>query len=374
MGILKSAVFGLLLIGVAIILLFWAEGRAVNTARALEEGAGLVAEIAADRIDPAHDGKLVHITGDAVAQDVPADSRFGVRAEGAMRLVRNVEMLQWKEISREVERTGNDGKIVKTTVYDYERVWSPTAIDSSRFKSASAPRNPAMPVQGDTFDVMAAKIGRFLIAGNEVAALSRKTPLPLSEDGIRQAAAALGGAKPMWLVNDQFLSASDPDNPKIGDIRIGYERGDVSRVSAVGKQQGDRLVSYTASNGRDVFLIQNGQASAADMFRDAIAGNTALTWVIRCGGLALMFGGFMLTFAPLTGTLGRLPLIGGLVRGGAGLAALAMTLLLGGLVIGIGWIFFRPLLGIAIIAGGVALAFVLGIFGKKKEAAAAAQA
>jgi hypothetical protein len=372
MGILKSAFFGLLLIAAAAILLFWAEGRAVNTARALEEGAGLVIEIDAGKVDPANDGKLVHLSGHAVAQDVPADTRFGTKAEGAMRLVRKVEMLQWREVAREVERTGNDGKVVKTTVYDYEKVWSAMPISSSGFKAASAPKNPPMPVQGDTFDVLAAKVGGFTIAGNEVAALSRKTPLPLADAGIRQAAAALGGTKPMWLVNDMFLSASDPDSPEIGDIRIGYERGDVTRVSAVGKQQGERLIDYTTSNGRDVFLIQNGQASAQEMFKDAISGNVFLTWVIRIAGLALMFGGFLLSFTPLTMTLGRIPLIGGLVRGGASLVSVIMTLLLGGLVIGLGWIFFRPLLGIAIILAGVVLAFALGYFGKKKEAVAAA--
>src|SRR5690242_11372948 len=104
MGILKSAVFGLLLVVAAVVLLFWAEGRAVATARALEEGAGIVLSADSSKLDPANEGKLVHISGDAVAQGVPADTRFGITAEGAVRLVREVEMLQWKEVAREVER------------------------------------------------------------------------------------------------------------------------------------------------------------------------------------------------------------------------------------------------------------------------------
>ena len=345
MGILKSVFFGLLLIVAAAILLFWAEGRAVGTARALEEGAGIVVSADAAKIDPANDGRLVHISGDAVGEGIPADTRFGIKADGAMRLVRKVEMLQWKEVAREVERTGTDGKTVKSTVYDYEKVWSSSPINSSNFKAASAPKNPPMPVQGDTFDVMTAKVGAFVIAGNEVAPLSRKTPLPLSDAMMRQAAAAFGDTKPMWLVNDMVLSAADPDSPQIGDTRIGYERGDVTRVSAVGKQQGDRLIAYTTSNGRDVFLIQNGQASAEAMFKDAVATNVFVTWLIRGGGLILMFVGFLLTFMPLTATLGRVPLIGPLVSNGAALIAVILTLLLGGLVIGLGWIFFRPVPG-----------------------------
>ena len=71
MNILKSALFGLVLVIGACILLFWAEGRAVKTARSLEEGKGLVVEVDAAKIDAGNDGKLVHITGDAVPQDVP---------------------------------------------------------------------------------------------------------------------------------------------------------------------------------------------------------------------------------------------------------------------------------------------------------------
>ena len=104
-----------------------------------------------------------------------------------------------------------------------------------------------MPVQGDTFDMMRGKGGRFpTIAGNEVAGIEPQDAAAARPTrASRQAAAALGGTKPMWLVNNLFLFASDPDSPEIGDIRIGYERGDVTRVSAVGKQSGRKAESTT---------------------------------------------------------------------------------------------------------------------------------
>ena len=123
MSIIKSALFGFILVVAACILLFWAEGRAVKTARALEEGKGIVIEVDAQAIVPGNEGKLVHISGDAIPQDVPADIRLAVEAKGAARLTRVVEMLQWKETEREVERTGADGKTTKTKVLDYEKAW-----------------------------------------------------------------------------------------------------------------------------------------------------------------------------------------------------------------------------------------------------------
>ncbi len=371
MNILKSAIFGLVLLIAACILLFWAEGRAVKTARALEEGKGLVVEVDAAKVDAGNEGKLVHISGDAVPQDVPRDARLNIEAKGAVSLTRKVEMLQWKETSREIERTANDGSKTKTTVYDYDKTWSSTPIDSARFKTASAPKNPPMPLSGESFEIAEAKVGAFRLAGKSVAPLGKDSSLPLSDAGIDHAAAALGGSNPVWLVNNQYVFAADPDSPQVGDVRIGFERGDVSRLSAVGQQAGDKLQPYTASNGREVFLIQAGNASAAEMFKDAIDGNVFLTWIIRGGGLLMMFFGFMLSFTPLTATLGRVPLVGGLIRGGASLVGLVMTLALGSIIIGMGWIFYRPLLALAIIALGVGAAVALGVFGDKKTPATA---
>ena len=65
-----GAGFGLLLFAGSILLLFWNEGRAVKTARGLEEGAASVISVAAGPVDPAHEGKLVHFSGDASASSL----------------------------------------------------------------------------------------------------------------------------------------------------------------------------------------------------------------------------------------------------------------------------------------------------------------
>src|SRR5262245_60534915 len=92
----KGIVLGLVLVVLSCIGLFWNEGRAVQTAKSLAEGASLVIDIDPGRVDPANDGKLVHVTGTIKAGIVPIDSEFGVSADG-LRLVRTVEMYQWQE-------------------------------------------------------------------------------------------------------------------------------------------------------------------------------------------------------------------------------------------------------------------------------------
>lgn len=65
----SAVIFGLILLVVAFPLLFWNEGRAVARAKALDEGAAAVIGISADVVDPANEGKLVHLTGFATTDE-----------------------------------------------------------------------------------------------------------------------------------------------------------------------------------------------------------------------------------------------------------------------------------------------------------------
>ena len=65
-GSIKNVVFGLVLFVVAFPVLFKNEGRAVIAAKRLEEGRGAVVSLpTANAVDPANEGKLVHVTGRA---------------------------------------------------------------------------------------------------------------------------------------------------------------------------------------------------------------------------------------------------------------------------------------------------------------------
>ena len=56
-----AVLFGLFLLVGSSVLLFWNEGQAVQTERSLTEGRGLVIDVDAARVDPANDGKLIHV-------------------------------------------------------------------------------------------------------------------------------------------------------------------------------------------------------------------------------------------------------------------------------------------------------------------------
>ncbi|HRD76837.1 MAG TPA: hypothetical protein PK264_13030, partial [Hyphomicrobiaceae bacterium] len=104
---LVGILVGLALVPASIVGIFWNEGRAVTTSRSLTEGAGLVVNVDAAKVDPANQGKLVHVAGPVKAASMLKDVDLGVSAD-ALRLVRVIEMYQWKE-RRETETVKHYG-------------------------------------------------------------------------------------------------------------------------------------------------------------------------------------------------------------------------------------------------------------------------
>src|SRR3954471_22985379 len=93
---IKGVVVGGALVLVCVVVLFWNEGRAVNEYKRIEEGQTACVSVESTKVDPAYEGKEIHISGDAITPEKPTDEAFGVSTP-ALRLKRLVEMYQWKE-------------------------------------------------------------------------------------------------------------------------------------------------------------------------------------------------------------------------------------------------------------------------------------
>ncbi|SIQ74941.1 Protein of unknown function [Rhizobium sp. RU20A] len=350
---------GLILVVGMIVLLAWNEGRAVKTYEALIEGAGLVIPVASDVIDPAHEGKLVHLSGKVVPDGTPEDPAFSVSATGAAGLRRDVEMFQWVEESRsETKKTLGGGEETVTT-YSYKKDWQSRPVDSSRFREAEGHANPPMPFESDHFSVPSAHIGAFVVDGETIANLGTTKPLPLSPDMVRQIEQTIATGLPVSTDGTTLFVAENRNAPAIGDLRIRFQRQDVSEASLVGAQSGNGIRPYTTSNGRSLMLAEAGIVSAPDMFASAESENTIITWLVRFAGLVGLYIGFSLTLSILGVIADVIPFVGSIVRFGTGLIAFALTLIIGPTVIALAWFAYRPLLSIGLIAGGAALAFII---------------
>jgi hypothetical protein len=92
----KRVLFGIILVPAAVVLLFWNEGRAVQTAKSLKEGASIVVSISPDKIDPVNEKKLVHFTDEA--ETSATDGRCHLKAGSPAKLIR--EMSNGAKIQR----------------------------------------------------------------------------------------------------------------------------------------------------------------------------------------------------------------------------------------------------------------------------------
>jgi len=357
---LKSGLAGLLIGPILIIgmiwLLSWNEGRSVQTYRALVEGAGIVVSVDNGTVDPANEGKLVHISGPVKPDGTPEDPALGVSAEGAAGLNRKVEMYQWiEDSSSETKKTLGGGEETVTT-YSYKKDWRPRRVDSSDFKQSDQHQNPDMPIEGDRFTVATATLGAFTVDGKAVANLGTDSPVKLTPDVVTQVTSAIGSDKPVKADGTTIYVSENRQSPAVGDLRISFSREDISEASFVGAQKGANVTGYKASNGRELFLSAAGRATPAEMFDAAQSENTLITWLIRFGGLFGMFIGFVMMLSILSIIADVIPFIGSIVGFGTSVIAVILTLILGPLVIAIAWIAYRPVLAIAIIAIGALLA------------------
>lgn len=353
---LAGLVIGPLLVIVAIILLFWNEGRAIETYKALVEGAGLVINVAAETPDSANEGKLVHVAGEVVPGGVAEDPDFSIAADGAFGINRSVDMYQWveKQESKTEKMLGGGEETV--TTYTYEKEWRSERVKSENFRQPDGHENPDLPLESRNFTVPEARLGGFTLPGRAVADLGQARALQLSDDDARRFADYFGTDMPVERRNGELYAGSNPSRPEIGDLRISYQRADLKEASFVGAQQGDTLSPYKTTSGHEIFLKAAGRVPAEAMFEQAQDENTIITWLIRAGGLVCMLIGFNLFFSIIGVIADVVPLFGSIVGFGTGLVSLILTLLLGPVAIAIGWFAYRPLLALAIVGIGVLVA------------------
>ena len=167
---LKGVLFGFFLVLASVALLFWNEGRTVNRAKALNEGASAVITVDAAKVDPQNDGKLVCVSGEVATADVLEDLKFGVSVN-AIKLVRKVESYQWKENEESTTKRGSGGSQETTTTYTYEKVWSPDLINSSAFKEAGHENPATRPVDGAEFVASNVSLGAFRLSADLISRL-----------------------------------------------------------------------------------------------------------------------------------------------------------------------------------------------------------
>ncbi|MEA2562002.1 MAG: hypothetical protein QOH06_3506 [Acidobacteriota bacterium] len=342
---IKSVLVGLILFVAAFPILFWNEGRAIKTARSLEEGSGAVVSISSDVVSPGNEGKLVHVTGPISTDGPVVDGDLGVQAT-AVKLVRNVSMYQWIEEEKSETRKKLGGGEETVTTYEYKKDWASSPVDSSSFQVTEGHVNPGdFPLPSETFVADPVRLGAFTLSEEQLGQLDEAKDLPVG------AAAADSLPEGMEATVDKgaFYIGTNPAAPAVGDVRISFQVVNPAQASVVAVQTGSSFAPYAAEAGDTVLLVEEGTHTSAEMFQTAQSANTVMTWILRGGGFLAMVLGLFLVFRPLSVLGDVVPFIGSLLGVGVGLFALVIGAALSSITIAIAWFFVRPLLGIALL-------------------------
>ncbi|HXT22032.1 MAG TPA: TMEM43 family protein [Thermoanaerobaculia bacterium] len=365
-GSIKGALVGVLLAVVAVPLLFWNEGRAVKRARTLAEGAGKVVTVPAAAVDASREGALVHTSGQATTDEVLRDPTFGIE-RNALSLERRVEMFQWVQKEERKERKKLGGGTETVTTYTYSTEWGSSPVDSASFEESAGHENPSFPFEGETWRAADVRLGAFHLAPELAGELDEQRPVPVTAAQLPAVEAGL--RERLKAANGNFYLGESPNVPKVGDVRVSFRVVEPAQASVVAAQRGGRLEPYHAEAGGDIALVSYGAKSAEQMFQAARTANAMLTWILRFVGFILLFVGVRSLLAPLQVAADVVPIFGRLVGAGLSLAAFLVAAPVALVTVGIGWLFYRPLLGIALLA--LAVGFVVWLVRRGRKPAPA---
>ena len=361
---LAGVLIGIVMFIGAFPLIFWNEGRSIQTYKTLKEGSSIVITVPSNLVNPDNEGKLVHLTGKAVTPDILSDPIFPVSLN-AIKLARKVEMYQWKEESSSTTEKKIGGGTETVTTYTYSKTWSDSVIDSGDFDNPYNHQNPGyIPYESNEWIANQVNLGSFLLNPslvekiNDFSSFYAENTKNLPAEIKNQTQIQNG----TYYIGENFLS------PQIGDLRVSFEVVLPTDISMISRQLGNSFEPYHSKFGGEIELLETGTYSSETMFQNAVESNKILTWILRLAGFLMMFIGLSMVFKPLSVITDVLPILGNIVGAGTGLVAFLIAAFFSTMTIGISWLFFRPLLGIPLVCVSAGLAIVIkGKLGRKKE-------
>jgi len=352
---IKGTVIGFGLMAASVALIFYNEFDTIQTQRALDEAEGLVTSLpSADAVDPAYEGKLVHLTALLDTDSIVTDPIFGVSTsdsnseEALLKLHRTSEMYQWHE-----DKETDDAK----TTYSYEKDWSEGRINSERFKKSENHYNPPMPYRTLTWTAAPLSFGAYSLSSDALQQVDWYDPFnrnldvnTIFSEELRRETTVQG--------RYFYMGQGTLRSPEVGDVRVSFEEIKADITSVVAEQNGNSLDTYVATNGKEILLLQRGSHTSEAMFDQAEWEKQVRAWLLRFAGFLVMLFGMLMIVGPIKALFSGVPVLGDAVGCGLCCIVFPLALTISLLLIGIAWLAFRPLLG-----GGVLLAAVLLIVG-----------
>ena len=375
---------GFLLFVGATVLLWWNEGRAVKTAKAINETEDVCVEMDnISKVDAQFNGQVVHATGSATTNDSLVDAEFETGAV-AVRLTRSVEYYQYVEEKHEETHDNVGGSQDKKITYTYKETWTDSPVNSGEFKDPSYQNKNFVYSNVETKESFAENVafGAYKLNEKQIKSISGDVAQDLNVSSSKIAAwnkACVAVAKSRGIeASDSMVHVNgnvvyygvNPNSPQIGDVRVTFTKVLPGAISIIAKVSGNTFTDYTAKNKNKFSRLEMGTKDAAEMFENSRDENSTLTWILRVLGIVLVIVGLRNLFDIVVSLLKVLPPLATVASLGVGLVCGVVGFVWSLLVIAIAWIFYRPVLAIIILAAVGALVYFLVKRSKKNEAVA----
>ena len=373
---------GFLLLIVGTVLLFWNEGRTVKTTRMLKAAQKECVHLPdPSAVDPEFEGKMVHANGFATTDDILQDSYFGVYTN-AIKLIREAEFYQWVEESHTETHDKLGGGQEEVTTYTYKKEWVSSPVNSDSFEDPSyrGLNSVKLDVDDNTEITKNVSFGAYKLPANLISQMHNEVPFEIegvAEFAINQVAAE----QPEYyhIKGNVAYVGKNPNVAEIGDVRITFTKVMPADVSILSKVVGNTFEPYVHKNGYSLSTLTEGTESMEAMFATEHSSNKAIAWLLRILGIILVFSGFKNIFEILTTLLKVVPFLASIMNLGVSLICGILTFVWCLVVIAIAWIWYRPLLGILLLACAGCAIWYFAKKGKEKgpapeEAPAAAPA
>ena len=385
---------GIILFLVATALLWWNEGRAVHRAQDIKQVAKTAQSIGdISNANTSLDGQLIHTTGTASTEDILSDDLFGIKTN-ALAIVRSAEYYQWKENEKHETKDKLGGKQEEIITYTYERDWTADPINSSRFKDPDYQNVNNVIWEIEDMRVIASNVsfGTYILPELFISDIVSKqsdnvSPLMISADNpalkqlnenvmkalgenVRPEAAQVKDSLAyVHVFGNQVYIGFNPSKPSIGDIRLTFEQLAPScNISLIAVPTNGTFTTFQAKHDANEYELRVGTWTLDQMIKQANDENATLTWILRILGVIIVIAALKMIFGILVTILKLVPFLASIMNLGVSLVCGVLGFVWSLIVIAIAWIFYRPLLGIALLVIAAGLVYWLVIKGKKQQA------
>lgn len=307
--------------------------------------------VSSESVDPANEGRAVHVTGFARGEETLKDPEFDIEVNGIV-LSRDVQICQCLRRNTQVDHPGFKGKISKEV---HTKVYR-TEVFVSGWCSEHPLRTEDKPYEDMRFCSSNVRIGGYKLSDELLQYLKPEDDLGESqtlhdqpvEDGFalfpeyydcqdnkfynirgdREGFATEHGKGRRLIGRGNAAWRSRDHVSRVGDVRVKFKVAGPQGLSVIGMQSGDTLVPCELRTGESVGIIMAGNRSSDSMVDAYTYKNTGVFWnhLSVVGGFLLILIGVLFVIMPWrvqVDSVSKIAVIVLLAGGGVGLLGMS---------------------------------------------------